>query len=133
MYVLIKSVYLLYYVHELSCLISGKIFHINSACKYVILCAFHMQVSMGIYLSSPKTEKASEDGENDRLRYGLSSMQGWRSTMEDAVSAFMCAFSQSFVILKFPSLFAARWTFYAFEKLKLSSLFSHHVLPLSCT
>ncbi|XP_060172742.1 probable protein phosphatase 2C 60 [Lycium barbarum] len=39
---------------------------------------------MGIYLSSPKTEKVSEDGENDRLRYGLSSMQGWRSTMEDA-------------------------------------------------
>lgn len=41
---------------------------------------------MGIYLSSPKTEKASDDGENDRLRYGLSSMQGWRATMEDAVS-----------------------------------------------
>lgn len=41
---------------------------------------------MGIYLSSPKTEKFSEDGENDRLRYGLSSMQGWRATMEDAVS-----------------------------------------------
>lgn len=46
---------------------------------------------MGIYLSSPKTEKVSEDGENDRLRYGLSSMQGWRATMEDAVSACMCA------------------------------------------
>lgn len=41
---------------------------------------------MGIYLSSPKTEKASDDGENERLRYGLSSMQGWRATMEDAVS-----------------------------------------------
>lgn len=41
---------------------------------------------MGIYLSSPKTEKFSEDGENNKLRYGLSSMQGWRSTMEDAVS-----------------------------------------------
>ena len=41
---------------------------------------------MGIYLSTPKTEKFSEDGENDRLRYGLSSMQGWRATMEDAVS-----------------------------------------------
>ncbi|OMO61549.1 phosphatase 2C (PP2C)-like protein [Corchorus capsularis] len=39
---------------------------------------------MGIYLSTPKTEKFSEDGENDRLRYGLSSMQGWRATMEDA-------------------------------------------------
>lgn len=41
---------------------------------------------MGIYLSNPKTEKSSEDGENQRLRYGLSSMQGWRATMEDAVS-----------------------------------------------
>ncbi|XP_059440004.1 probable pre-mRNA-splicing factor ATP-dependent RNA helicase DEAH5 [Corylus avellana] len=39
---------------------------------------------MGMYLSAPKTEKASQDGENDRLRYGLSSMQGWRATMEDA-------------------------------------------------
>ncbi|MCD9645306.1 hypothetical protein HAX54_034142 [Datura stramonium] len=45
-------------------------------------------VKMGIYLSSPKTEKVSEDGENDRLRYGLSSMQGWRSTMEDAHAVY---------------------------------------------
>ncbi|XP_051136224.1 probable protein phosphatase 2C 21 isoform X1 [Andrographis paniculata] len=43
---------------------------------------------MGVYLSTPKTDKVSEDGENDRLRYGLSSMQGWRSTMEDAHAAF---------------------------------------------
>ncbi|XP_022851108.1 probable protein phosphatase 2C 60 [Olea europaea var. sylvestris] len=42
---------------------------------------------MGIYLSAPKTEKFSEDGENSRLRYGLSSMQGWRATMEDAHAA----------------------------------------------
>ncbi|CAL1353076.1 unnamed protein product [Linum trigynum] len=42
---------------------------------------------MGIYLSSPKTEKFSEDGENGKLRYGLSSMQGWRATMEDAHAA----------------------------------------------
>lgn len=41
---------------------------------------------MGVYLSTPKTEKFSEDGENDRVRFGLSSMQGWRATMEDAVS-----------------------------------------------
>ncbi|XP_057454065.1 probable protein phosphatase 2C 60 isoform X2 [Lotus japonicus] len=45
---------------------------------------------MGIYLSSPKTEKASDDGENDRLRYGLSSMQGWRASMEDAHAALPC-------------------------------------------
>ncbi|KAM5578534.1 hypothetical protein ABKV19_008709 [Rosa sericea] len=43
---------------------------------------------MGIYLSAPKTDKVSEDGENDRLRFGASSMQGWRSTMEDAHAAF---------------------------------------------
>ncbi|MFQ6619218.1 hypothetical protein Gotur_000131 [Gossypium turneri] len=43
---------------------------------------------MGIYLSTPKTEKFSEDGENDRVRYGLSSMQGWRATMEDAHAAY---------------------------------------------
>lgn len=42
---------------------------------------------MGIYLSSPKTEKFSEDGENVRVRYGLSSMQGWRAAMEDAHAA----------------------------------------------
>lgn len=64
---------------------------------------------MGIYLSSPKTEKASDDGENDRLRYGLSSMQGWRATMEDAVSLlsiitvpldveFVILFSQLFIM-----------------------------------
>ncbi|KAL3633130.1 hypothetical protein CASFOL_026114 [Castilleja foliolosa] len=50
---------------------------------------------MGVYLSTPSTEKASEDGENDRLRYGLSSMQGWRATMEDAckeVSKFCAKF-----------------------------------------
>ena len=41
---------------------------------------------MGIYLSSPKTDKTSEDGENERLRFGVSSMQGWRASMEDAVS-----------------------------------------------
>ncbi|XP_028781043.1 probable protein phosphatase 2C 21 [Neltuma alba] len=44
---------------------------------------------MGIYLSAPKTDKASDDGENDRLRYGLSSMQGWRATMEDAHAAHL--------------------------------------------
>ncbi|KAL1168126.1 hypothetical protein V6Z11_A05G064100 [Gossypium hirsutum] len=43
---------------------------------------------MGIYLSTPKTEKFSEDGENDRVRYGLSSMQGWRAAMEDAHAAY---------------------------------------------
>ncbi|XP_008795211.1 probable protein phosphatase 2C 11 [Phoenix dactylifera] len=44
---------------------------------------------MGIYLSTPKTEKLSEDGENDGLKFGLSSMQGWRATMEDAHAALL--------------------------------------------
>ncbi|XP_050234095.1 probable protein phosphatase 2C 60 isoform X1 [Mercurialis annua] len=43
---------------------------------------------MGAYLSSPKTDKCSDDGENNRLRYGVSSMQGWRATMEDAHAAY---------------------------------------------
>ncbi|CAN8284212.1 unnamed protein product [Cochlearia groenlandica] len=44
---------------------------------------------MGTYLSSPKTDKLSEEGENDKLKYGLSSMQGWRATMEDAHAAIL--------------------------------------------
>lgn len=43
---------------------------------------------MGVYLSTPKTEKLSEDGENEKLSFGLSSMQGWRTSMEDAVRFF---------------------------------------------
>lgn len=42
---------------------------------------------MGTYLSTPKTDKFSEDGENGRVRYGLSSMQGWRASMEDSHAA----------------------------------------------
>nr|CAB3468592.1 unnamed protein product [Digitaria exilis] len=51
---------------------------------------------MGVYLSTPKTEKLSEDGENDKLKFGLSSMQGWRATMEDAVT---CAIFQHSALL----------------------------------
>jgi hypothetical protein len=40
---------------------------------------------MGIYLSTPKTDKISEDGENNEIRFGVSAMQGWRESMEDAV------------------------------------------------
>mmetsp|Transcript_3025 Transcript_3025/g.9421 ORF Transcript_3025/g.9421 Transcript_3025/m.9421 type:complete len:351 (-) Transcript_3025:449-1501(-) len=39
---------------------------------------------MGAYLSIPVTQKESEDGRNSSLRYGASSMQGWRRSMEDA-------------------------------------------------
>eukprot|EP00745_Piridium_sociabile_P040745 TRINITY_DN7906_c0_g1_i5.p1 TRINITY_DN7906_c0_g1~~TRINITY_DN7906_c0_g1_i5.p1 ORF type:complete len:416 (+),score=50.75 TRINITY_DN7906_c0_g1_i5:51-1298(+) len=42
---------------------------------------------MGSYMSRPKTEKISEDGgrlSTEVSRFGVSSMQGWRQTMEDA-------------------------------------------------
>ncbi|XP_053210593.1 probable protein phosphatase CG10417 isoform X2 [Panonychus citri] len=39
---------------------------------------------MGAYLSEPKTEKISEDDENEFVKYGASSMQGWRTSQEDA-------------------------------------------------
>uniref|UniRef100_A0A060T4C5 protein-serine/threonine phosphatase n=1 Tax=Blastobotrys adeninivorans TaxID=409370 RepID=A0A060T4C5_BLAAD len=39
---------------------------------------------MGQILSQPITDKHSDQGEDERLAYGLSSMQGWRFSMEDA-------------------------------------------------
>ena len=39
---------------------------------------------MGAFLDKPKTEKHTEQGGGNGLRYGLSSMQGWRIEMEDA-------------------------------------------------
>jgi len=42
---------------------------------------------MGAFLDKPKTEKHNEDGEGNGLKYGLSSMQGWRVEMEDAHTA----------------------------------------------
>lgn len=39
---------------------------------------------MGGMLTQPETSKRSDQGEGLGLRYGLSSMQGWRSEMEDA-------------------------------------------------
>lgn len=39
---------------------------------------------MGSYLSKPITEKVSTNQENDKLKSGASSMQGWRVTQEDA-------------------------------------------------
>ena len=37
---------------------------------------------MGAYLSEPVLEKHSEDGQNESLGYGSSSMQGWRVSQE---------------------------------------------------
>lgn len=39
---------------------------------------------MGAFLDKPKTEKHTEEGHGNGLRFGLSSMQGWRIEMEDA-------------------------------------------------
>lgn len=39
---------------------------------------------MGAFLEKPKTDKFNEHGEGNGLRFGVSSMQGWRCEMEDA-------------------------------------------------
>lgn len=44
---------------------------------------------MGAFLDKPKTEKHNEDGEGNGIKYGLSSMQGWRVEMEDAHTALL--------------------------------------------
>ena len=44
---------------------------------------------MGAFLDKPKTEKHNSRGEGNNLRYGLSSMQGWRVEMEDAHTAVL--------------------------------------------
>ena len=44
---------------------------------------------MGVFLDKPKTDKHTEVGAGNGLRYGLSSMQGWRVEMEDAHCAMI--------------------------------------------
>jgi protein phosphatase PTC2/3 len=44
---------------------------------------------MGQTLSEPVTTKHSDSGEDERFYYGLTSMQGWRVTMEDAHSVVL--------------------------------------------
>jgi len=39
---------------------------------------------MGAFLDTPITKKDSDSGSGNSLSFGVSSMQGWRSTMEDA-------------------------------------------------
>lgn len=39
---------------------------------------------MGPYLGTPNTEKDSENGNSDRVKWGATSMQGWRKSQEDA-------------------------------------------------
>jgi len=40
--------------------------------------------NMGAFLDKPKTEKHTETGSGNGIRFALSSMQGWRVEMEDA-------------------------------------------------
>mmetsp|Transcript_67370 Transcript_67370/g.179875 ORF Transcript_67370/g.179875 Transcript_67370/m.179875 type:complete len:334 (-) Transcript_67370:201-1202(-) len=42
---------------------------------------------MGVLLSKPNTEKEMETGGNEKLKFAVCSMQGWRTTMEDAHTA----------------------------------------------
>ncbi len=44
---------------------------------------------MGQTLSEPVVEKHSSAGSNERFIYGLSDMQGWRISMEDAHTAIL--------------------------------------------
>ena len=39
---------------------------------------------MGPYLSTPNKDKDSENGESSTVKYGATSMQGWRKSQEDA-------------------------------------------------
>lgn len=39
-------------------------------------------ISMGAYLSTPRTEKDSSDEKTDDMECGSSSMQGWRINQE---------------------------------------------------
>ncbi len=49
-------------------------------------CNFFVNINdkMWCMLKDPKTEKSSEQGEGNKLRYGLAAMQGRRKEMEDA-------------------------------------------------
>ncbi|CAJ1067086.1 protein phosphatase 1B [Xyrichtys novacula] len=58
---------------------------------------------MGAFLDKPKTEKHNSHGEGNGLRFGLSSMQGWRVEMEDAHTA----------VLGLPAPGMTEWSFFA--------------------
>ena len=45
---------------------------------------------MGAYLDTPVKDKNSENGQNEMCAWGLCSMQGWRTAMEDEHIAKEC-------------------------------------------
>jgi len=81
---------------------------------------------MGAFLDKPKTEKHNEVGEGNGLKYGLSSMQGWRVEMEDA----HCA------IISLNSLGLKDWSFFAIfdghAGSKVSKHCAEHLLESIC-
>ncbi|KFD50769.1 hypothetical protein M513_08310, partial [Trichuris suis] len=52
--------------------------------RYLPPFAFSIRLLMGAYLTSPNTEKVSEQGKGNFVKYGAVSMQGWRISQEDA-------------------------------------------------
>ena len=44
---------------------------------------------MGAFLDKPKTDKHNEEGSGNKIKFALSSMQGWRVEMEDAHTAII--------------------------------------------
>lgn len=63
------------------------IFSIITAEILIKLINFVVYRFMGSFLEKPKTEKFVDSGTGNGLRYGMCSMQGWRSEMEDAHAA----------------------------------------------
>lgn len=65
---------------------------------------------MGNFLGSPVTEKETHVGETPEYRYGLSTMQGWRTHMEDAhiaeTSVYYVADDSTKVFLQNHGIFA---------------------------
>lgn len=78
---------------------------------------------MGSFLDKPRTDKHNTTESNDKLSYGLSSMQGWRIEMEDAHT---CA-------LKLPVDNLSSWSFFAVYDghagSKVAEQASHRLLP----
>lgn len=73
-------------------------------------------VKMGAILDTPHTEKTTENGTGNELRYGVCSMQGWRVEMEDAHCAQV----------GLPDL--KDWSFFAGKSECCCALLSHSVL-----
>jgi len=76
---------------------------------------------MGAFLDKPKTEKYNESKTAAHLRYGLSSMQGWRIEMEDAHTAVLGVPDQASAV----SWFAV---FDGHAGSRVSAHASHHLL-----